>query len=86
MEADLVSSRNENEKLTRELSYARNMLEQMTAKHERAVSNMVENYQAAERGRTECLREKENIHEKLTALKFVAFLESTQSCITQFCY
>uniref|UniRef100_A0A183EUA8 HOOK domain-containing protein n=1 Tax=Gongylonema pulchrum TaxID=637853 RepID=A0A183EUA8_9BILA len=59
----------ENEKLSHELSHLRSVLEQKTTTSQRALGDMVENYQAAEKARMDTLHEKETIVSELNALK-----------------
>lgn len=62
--------RAENERLSRDLAQTREILDKKAASSKIALNDIVENYRAAERARTEALREKETIAGELAALRF----------------
>uniref|UniRef100_A0A915BVU4 Major antigen n=2 Tax=Parascaris univalens TaxID=6257 RepID=A0A915BVU4_PARUN len=68
-DVDRTKMRTENERLSRELAQTREILDKKAASSKIALNDIVENYRAAERARTEALREKETIAGELAALR-----------------
>lgn len=61
----------ENERLQREANQMRNDLNQKATKNTRAMNELVEKYQIAERSLKEILKEKQNLFDELLAYKLV---------------
>uniref|UniRef100_F1KR11 Major antigen n=1 Tax=Ascaris suum TaxID=6253 RepID=F1KR11_ASCSU len=68
-DVDRTKMRAENERLSRDLAQTREILDKKAASSKIALNDIVENYRAAERARTEALREKETIAGELAALR-----------------
>ncbi|VDK81020.1 unnamed protein product [Litomosoides sigmodontis] len=68
-EKTIAALKAENGKLSNDLAHTRSILEQKTITNQRAVADVITNNKAAEKGRIEVIREKENIVDELNSLK-----------------
>lgn len=65
----MATLQTENEKLSRELIHTRTILEQKLATNHGAMNELLANYEAAEKGRIEAIRQKESVLEEMNNLK-----------------
>ncbi|EJD75803.1 hypothetical protein LOAG_17125 [Loa loa] len=68
----------ENEKLSRDLTHTRCVLEQKIATNQQALSDMVGNYKATEKGRLEAIRQKESIVNEVRNLRNLLATEDSK--------
>lgn len=76
----------ENEKLSSDLIHIRTILEQKTATHQRAMADLIRNYEVVEKGRIEAINEKGIIIDELNNLKYVFFFHIIHDCFSISCH